>query len=252
MNRCIFMSGYKFSQKLTKYLNKIEIETGRKIKFLERSDLGIKGTTAAYRYHPQYILIIINPENHRSKDDIERSVAHEATHGYILHKLGFCRAEFHENMDDKYKMDVQLVFTMIEDIVVNKIIQNNGFPPFGHEYLPMVNKEIEIAHEGEEKGEIFYHKFTDDPHLEALLMISRYIIAWGFLRYYKLQLSDAEIINKFTSAFKRFYPDYYQFAAKIEEIIEKKDIFKGNDECKAILEILQFFKLSEGVELVRD
>lgn len=244
------MFDYNFSQKLLEYLNKIENETGRKIRFLESSDLGIKGITAAYRYHPHYILIIINPENPRSAGDIERSVAHEATHGYLIHKLGLCRAKFHENTDDKYKKDVQLVFTMIEDIVVNKIIQNNGFPPFGHEYLPMVNKEIEIAHEGEEVGERFYHNFADDPHLEALLMISRYILAWGFLRYYKLQLLDAEIINKFTSAFKRFYPDYYQFAAKIENIIVQKDIFTGDGECKAIREILGLFKLAEGVELV--
>lgn len=246
----VHISDFKFSSKLTEYLKKVETETGRRIKFLESSNLGIKGITAAYRYDPQYILIIINRKNPRSPEDVERSVAHEATHGYIIHKLGFCRSDFHENIADDYKRDVQLLFTMVEDIVVNKIIEDNGFPPFGHEYLPMVREEIRIAHRGEEAGESFYQRFTDDPRLEALLMISRYIIAWGFLKYYALEPNQSELIGEFTKTFQEFYPDYYKFASQIENIIEQNDIFRGYEECKAIQEILELFKLVDGVELI--
>jgi hypothetical protein len=48
----ILMSNFKFSRKLTDYLKKIELDTGREIKFFESLDLGIKGITAAYNYHP--------------------------------------------------------------------------------------------------------------------------------------------------------------------------------------------------------
>ncbi len=238
-----------FSRKLTEYLEKIELETGREIKFFERPDLGIKGITAAYNYHPRYIQIILNPENPRSPGDLERSVAHEATHGYLIHKLKFCRPQFREDADDNYKKDVHLLFTMIEDIVVNKIIMDNGFPPYGHEYLPMVAEETKIAQKGEEAGEEFYHRFTDNPHLEAILMISRYIIAWGFLRYYHLESGDEDVIREFTETFRKFYPDYYKFAAEIEEIIVEYDIFSADGECQSLESILKLFKLDEKVEI---
>ncbi len=245
------MSNFKFSQKLTEYLNKIELITGREIKFFESPDLGINGITAAYNYHSNYIQITLNMENPRSTDDRERSVAHEATHGYLMHKLKFCRPIFHENVDDNYKRDVHLLFTMLEDIVVNKIIQYNGFHPFGHEYLPMVTEEIKIAHKGEEEGEKFYKRFTDNPHLEALLMISRYIIAWGFLKYYHLEPHEEKLILEFTQTFQKYYPDYYKFCVKIEEIIEENNIFIANDECRAIQLILHLFKLDAGIELTQ-
>jgi len=83
-------------------------------------------------------------------------------------------------------------------------------------------------------------------------MISRYIIAWGFLKYYQLTDEDHKVIEEFTNTFKKFYPDYYQYAAKIEKILEDKDIFKGEPECEAVWEILNLFKMDQGVQLVED
>jgi len=246
------MSTFNFSVRLKEFLNKIETETGHQIKFMESSNLGIKGITAAFQYHPQYILIVLDQEYPRQPVDIERSIAHEATHGYILYKLGFCRTKFNPGVSDEYKRNVQLVLTMVEDIVVNKIILEYGFSPFGHEYLPMVREEIKIARRGEEAGEKFYHKFALTPHLEALLMISRYIIAWGFLKYYRLKDEDQKLIEEFTSTFEMFYPDYYQYAVKIKDIIGVRDIFKGEQECEAVWEILKLFKMDQGVKLVKD
>jgi hypothetical protein len=241
-----------FSPKLVEYLKKIEAETGRPIKFTESNELGIKSITAAYQYHPQYILITLNTDYPRSRDDMERSIAHEATHGYIIHRLGFCRSLYVQDSTEDYRKEVQLVFTMIEDIVVNKIIEDNGFPPFGHEYMPMVQEEIKIARMGEEAGESFYSRFTDDYRLEALLMISRYIIAWGFLKYYSLSPEQTEMINEFKKVFKTYYPDYYEFTAQIVKLMEDKDIFNPSEECEVIYEILKMFKMDVGVRLVRE
>ena len=247
----ILMSTLNFSSKLNKFLNKIETETGRQIKFVESSDLGIRGITAAFQYHPSYILIVLDQEYPRAPEDIERSIAHEATHGYIIYKLGFCRTTFNSDVSDEYKRDVQLVLTMVEDIIVNKIISENGFPPYGHEYLPMVREEIKIARRGEKVGEEFYHKFAATPHLEALLVISRYIIAWGFLKFYQLEDKDEKLIHEFTNTFKKFYPNYYQFAGRIEKIIEVNDIFNGEKECEVVRKILKLFKMDQGVKLIR-
>lgn len=246
------MKEFNFSHKLTSYLEHIQKETGHEIKFMESSNLGIKGITAAYQYHPDYILIILNPDYPRLAEDLERSIAHEATHGYLIYGRGFCRTNFPKNIPDDYKRDVQLVLTMLEDIVVNRIIAENGFPPYGHEYLPMVNEEIRVASLGEEAGEEFYHKFADTPHREALLMISRYIIAWGFLNYYILKEEDTELIRRFTNSFKKYYPDYHEFAEKIVDIIKKKDIFQAPGECEALHEILKLLKMDGSVDLIRE
>ena len=74
----------------------------------------------------------------------------------------------------------------------------------------------------------------------------------NILKYYDLKGEDHQLIEEFTNAFKRFYPDYYQFAGKIEEIMDEKDIFKGKEECEVVVEILKLFKMEQGVELVRD
>jgi hypothetical protein len=244
------MASFDFSPKLNKYLEKIQAETGREITFQENTNLGIKGITAAYQYHPEKLIIILNPEYTRAREDVERSIAHEATHGYIIYKLGFCRSKYHEGVPGDYKQDVQIIFTIVEDLVVNRIIQDNGFPPFGHEYLPTLREEIRVAREGEIAGEAFYHQFTDNPHREALLMISRYIIAWGFLKYYNLEVGEEKLIRDFTMVFEEFYPDYYQYAAQLVGILEGKDIFKSHGECQAIREILRIFNMDKNVELV--
>lgn len=245
------MTSFDFSPELNKYLKKIQAETGREITFQENTNLGIKGITAAYQYHPQKLIIILNPEYRRAKEDVERSIAHEATHGYILYKMGFCRSKYSEGVFSDYKRDVQIIFTIVEDLVVNRIIADNGFSPFGHEYLPTLKEEIRVAREGEEAGEAFYHQFTDNLHREALLMISRYIIAWGFLRYYNLKPEEERLVREFTQVFEKYYQDYYRYAARVVEILEEKDIFKSDEECQAIQEILKLFKMDMNVELVK-
>lgn len=246
------MTSFTFSDKLNMFLGRIQEETGREIVFQENNNLGIKGITAAYQYDPQKLIIILNPEYPRAREDMERSIAHEATHGYILYKLGFCRSKYDEGVPSDYKRDVQIVFTIVEDIVVNKIIADNGFPPFGHEYLPTLREEIRVAREGELAGEAFYQQFTENPHREALLMISRYIIAWGFLKYYTLKEEEEELIREFTQVFEKFYPDYYGYAAQVVDIIKKRDIFKSGDECEAIHEVLKLLKMDGDVKLVKN
>ena len=82
-------------------------------------------------------------------------------------------------------------------------------------------------------------------------MISRYIIAWGFLKYYHLEPHEEKLILEFTQTFQKYYPDYYKFCVKIEEIIEENNIFIANDECRAIQLILHLFKLDAGIELTQ-
>lgn len=111
------MPDFKFSSKLTDYLKKIEIETGKEVRILESPYLGLKGMWAGFRYHPDYIIVIIRQGINETNETLERSVAHEATHGYILFKKQYCRGEFPKEADDSDRRDIQLIFTMVDDIL---------------------------------------------------------------------------------------------------------------------------------------
>lgn len=236
----------ELSDRLKNYLLLIEKETGLPVKIFQSPDLGIKGARAAFNYHPDYTVVVLNTSEPRLSVDVERSVAHEATHGYILHKLGFCRAVFTEEATDDVKKKVNVLFSMVEDLTVNRIIPEHGFPPFGSEYLPMLKKEIEVASQGETQGEEFYSNFTSDMEFEDIIMVSRYILAWGFLKYYPLPSGIRSTLQKFLDAYSKAYPHHYPHARKVKEIIIKHNVFTAEGECWSMQEIIKLWGF-EGV-----
>lgn len=239
------MPDFKFSPKLKDYLKKIETETGKEVKILESPYLGLKGMWAGFRYHPDYIIVIIRSDIHKTNDTLERSIAHESTHGYILFKKKYCRGEFPESIEDSDKRDIQLIFTMVDDIVVNKIIFENGFAPFGVEYLAVVQKEIDSMLAGVD----FYRQFSDDLLFDDLLMITRYIVAWGFLEYFELEQEEQDILKKFLNVFKDTYPLQYEITSQIKQIIKDNNIFTSSGHCKAMTHILNLLKFDKLVKI---
>lgn len=239
------MPNFKFSTKLTDYLKKIETETGKEVKILESPYLGLKGMWAGFRYHPDYIIVIIRSDVNKTNETLERSVAHEATHGYILFKKKYCKGEFPESTGENDRKDIQLIFTMVDDIVVNKIISENGFTPFGVEYLAVVQKEVDSMIAGVD----FYRQFSDDILFDDLLMITRYIIAWGFLEYFELNTTEYEILKKFVDVFKDTYPLQYEIISQIKQIIKNNGIFTSAGHCKAMVDILTLLKFDKLVKI---
>ncbi|HML05095.1 MAG TPA: hypothetical protein VK426_04900 [Methanobacterium sp.] len=242
------MLSFEFSSKLQNYLEKIEKETGREVKILESPHLGLKGMWAGYRYHPNFIIVIIRSGVEKSNETLERSIAHEATHGYILFKKNYCRADFNESISENEKKDVQMIFTMVDDIVVNKIISENGFDPFGEEYLAVVQKEVDSMLAGVD----FYHQFSDDLLFDDLLMITRYIVAWGFLEYFELSEDAFNILKKYAEVFKDTYSYQHDIAEKIKATIKDNDIFESEGHCKAMVAILKLLKFYDLLKIVNE
>lgn len=237
-----------FSAKLQDYLNKIEMETGKEVKILESPHLGLKGMWAGYRYHPDFIIVIIRSGIQKTNETLERSIAHEVTHGYILFKKNYCRAEFNSSISVNEKKDIQMIFTMVDDIVVNKIISESGFKPFGEEYLQVVKREIDSMLSGID----FYRQFSDDLLFDDLLMITRYIIAWGFLEYFELSEDVFQILKKYIHVFKDTYPLQHDITGKIKEIIAENDIFSSEGHCRAMVEILKLLKFYDDLKIVNE
>jgi hypothetical protein len=233
--------------KLISYLKKIEKETSKPIKILESNDLGLKGMLSAFRYHPDQIIIIIKKGVKRSDPDLVRSIAHEATHGYLIFKLGYCRPVFKDNASENHMKNAHLIFTMMDDIVVNKIIQENGFPPFGSEYLVSMNFETKSAL----KGENIYQKFSEDPIFDSILMVSRYIIAWSFIEFYNIGENEKEAIKRYLTTFESNFPEEMGLVSKIKYVIKNNDIFIASGHCQAIEEILDLWDIKKFLKLER-
>lgn len=240
------MPDFKFSVKLSNYLEKVEKETGKEVKILQSPYLGLKGMWAGYRYHPDFIVVIIRSGIRKTNETLERSIAHEVTHGYILFKNKYCRADFNESTPDSDRKDIQMIFTMVDDIVVNKIISENGFDPFGIEYLMVVQKEINAMLSGVD----FYSQFSDDVLFDNLLMITRFIIAWGFLEYFELSDDTYNILRKYIEVFKDAYPLQYDISNKVRQIIKNNDIFSSEGHCQAMSEILKLLQFYDSVKIV--
>jgi hypothetical protein len=141
---------------------------------------------------------------------------------------------------------------MVEDVVVNRIIQDNGFLSFGSEYLPMLQREVDVAEKGEQSGEAFYQLFSPDPQTEDILMISRYIIAWGFLNYHSFKKDVQNLIQEFLQKFQQHYSHHYPRASNVQEIIQKHDIFTAEGQCQAIKEIIELWGLEVYVMFKRN
>ncbi|MCK5561835.1 MAG: hypothetical protein KAJ51_14645, partial [Thermoplasmata archaeon] len=78
------------TKKLEEYLKKIDVETGRKIQIQELPSDEMYNMKSAFVYHPSHILILLAKDSNITDPEIEQSIAHEATHGLLVHKMKYC------------------------------------------------------------------------------------------------------------------------------------------------------------------
>ena len=86
---------------------------------------------------------------------------------------------------------------MIEDIVVNKIVQDEGFAALAPRYLDIVKKEIAAALEGKD----YYAKYAYSPVFKNRFMVFRFILAWGCMRYHNLKPAALKTLGRFLKQF---------------------------------------------------
>ncbi len=242
------MTQLQCSAKLSKYLNKVEIETGRSIEFRPAADLGAPGMTFAFRLDPSCILIMYKEGTDLGNPEHEQSIAHEATHGYLIYKLGYSYLREKRKPARNEIGHVNLLFTMIDDIVVSKIIQKEGFPPFDPGYLTMVEKETKAARKGSDR---LYSEFLHDPRFKDKdrFMASRYILAWSSVNYCDLEPYAKRIIYKYLKAFQKAYTKQFTMADQIREIILQHDIFSANGHRKTVEAVARLWHLDDLVGL---
>lgn len=241
----MIMSSMELSDKLEKYLKKIETETGREIKIQEIPSKELYRMKAAFVHHPKYISILLASGCRGIDPEIEQSIAHEATHGLLVYKRGYSMGFFKRPPSAKEKKIVTLLFTMVNDIVINKVIQEKGFLPYSPKYPSIVNEEIRAM----KNGMGIYDEYSDDLSYMEKYMAFRYILAWGYLNYLELDPEVHKTLREYTKNFRNAYPEQYKMARKILGIIFIFDIFAAEGQLTVIEKMLNLWELEDLVEL---
>jgi len=233
----------KLSEKLEEYIKKVEEETGCPARIKNVQDVGLPGADSVFLLHPKYIRVEIieekylDPKGEIKQEEIECIIAHEVTHGLLAYKKNYCRYNtlILNNSEEEGK-SADVLFTMIEDIVVNKIIdENNFFQPLFKNYINILTKrEIEPLRDRKDCYEVKQHSLI----FRDRFMVWRYIQAWGFLEYFDFDKDSERSICEYLELFKKSYPQQYGQAIKTKEIIRKNKIPTSEGFCKAIKKCL--------------
>ena len=123
----------KLSEKLNGYIKKVEEETGRPALIKSVQDVGLYGMSAVFILDPKYIRVeIVEKLFYDSKEEIDQEgfewvIAHEVTHGFLAYKKKYYQLDIVRKCNKLEKDSIDLINSMIEDIVVNKIIHENNF-----------------------------------------------------------------------------------------------------------------------------
>ena len=216
------------SEQLRNYIDRVQKETERPVLIQEVTDLGLPGMSACIKQHPTSILVEVAPGIPPA--ELEQTVAHEITHGLLRYKLGYREIDFSHPIEQRDRRRINMLASMVEDLVVSKIMQDEGFPSFAPNYLEEVEKETKAAR----KKENHYRDFKD-PLVKSVFMVYRYILAWGFLRFTTTDLPTRRKLNAFMTAFQTTYLRQYQMARKITDLIEHNDILTPNG-CSTVIE----------------
>jgi len=234
---------YEPSKRLENYLSKIQNETGRKIVF-ERSD-DHRISRMSFRDHPSRILVLVASGFNMTDPLTERLIAHEITHGFLIYKKGYCHPVLKRSANYNGKRYVDILWTIFDDIVVNKIIHEEGFPSVTSRYLSMVKKETNCIR----KGEDVYKEFSDDLLFKGRFMVCRYILAWGFLEYFSLESSAHQTVEEFVRTFEEKCLKQFEMASQVRTIILQNDIFTSEGHNNAMKELVKLWGLEDLVEL---
>lgn len=239
------MHTFEPSKKLADYFEGISSTTGRKIKLQETTYLGLSGMKASFSKHPTDILITFDPSKYQSQQELEQSLAHEATHGLLLYGRNYHTLTTNTKLSELDIQKLGLLATMIDDVVVNKIIHEKGFEPYAHGYLDMLVKETKAAR----KGADIYRDFSYDSSVKEKFMVFRYILAWGFLKYFDLNIYAKRTIKKFLNTFEKAYPKQFEVASKIKGFIKDNNIFTSEGHFTVMQKCLHLWGMDDKVSI---
>ncbi|MGZ6224300.1 MAG: hypothetical protein ACXWMH_02180 [Syntrophales bacterium] len=132
-----------------KVLDWVIEETGKPLVVNFTEGIGAN-MAAGFVLHPDKVQIDISPSKSSTEAEIVDNICHEALHGYLIHKSGYHFPEPITNIATEDVYLLSLAGTMIDDIVVDKILEDLHLNPTSSQYIPQVKREIKAMNKGKD------------------------------------------------------------------------------------------------------
>lgn len=242
------MNSVQLSQNAINLIDWVQTETNKPIIIDVSNDIGAN-MLASFTPDPDNIKIKVTERlSNYQQDVIDQSICHEAIHGLLLHKHGYYFPTPVNNPDQEIRMSINICMTMIDDIVVNKILADKGMQPFSPLYLPMVKEEIDAINNN---TDLYEEHLAIGNHFYERFKIFRYIMACGFLKYFQLSSEHGKLISRFTKYFERYSRNLMPEAKQIIMWIDANDIFTPQGHRTVVENILKMWDVSKFVKFFK-
>jgi hypothetical protein len=238
----------QLSEKTKNFFEYVKNETGKPIQIQQSKSVGLQGMNFAFTHDPSFIILEIVLPFGGSIDQFENSLAHEACHGLLTYSRGYVHLKPVNAIKGNVSFSLSVIGTMVDDVPVNKLIQDYGFRAYGENYLRMVKREGKFASKGDRT---IYNNTGPDEESRKRFMIYRYVAAWTYLQYFIMNSLDRSSLQKFRKSFSRAYPDIGKEGSNICECFKKYDVFSKEGHEEIIKKVLCGWNLDEFVLIER-
>jgi hypothetical protein len=223
----------QLSEKIQSFFSYVQSESGRSISLQQTASVGLQGMNFAFEDHPTNIIIRFVLPFKGSIDQFEQSLAHEAGHGLMTHGRDYIHLEPNQKLDNVTAFSLSVIGTMIDDVPVNKVIQDHGFRAYDENYVSTLKREAKAA---KRKDFSIYSKTGPNDLTKKRFAIYRYVAAWAYLQYFTISSIQRDVLRKFRKNFKRAYPNLSKQGLEICEHFKEYDVFtpsghKNISEC---------------------
>ncbi len=228
------------------YVDTVSREAGRPVNLVRVKDPPRSGTPVALQLPPAEFAIHVWQGLDVKAPAAERLVVHELTRGRLLYARGYVRLEPAAGIAESERQSLVVVSTMVDDVVVNAVMQREGFTPYDNVYMEEMARETRSA----EAGKDHYVQFSFDPAFKRRFMIFRYVLAWGTLQYLTLSSFESRRINRFLKAFAKAYPKTWQASERVQGLFTAHDAFTAAGHRDIVGGVLSDWSLAHAATLV--
>lgn len=247
-------NGTQLTEKLRAYNERVESETGRKVVFRPFGESSVQpGITGQIKIGPSYegIVHIEYLANKPTTDpEVEKVLAHELTHALLYYARGYLYVDAPEGVDTRLVQQSADVMDFIDDIVVDRIVQDEGFLPVTEHQLSSITNNTTTLALAKNPAQIEM-PHPDDAVRSEINLVGQYIYAWALPRYLALDDRTTSILKNFQRIFPQFLAKEYTKAKHIKKLMSAHSIFNSRGREEVLMGALRLWKLDTTVLLIK-
>jgi hypothetical protein len=233
------------SQEVRCYIAKVEEKTELTIKFChEDSDLCKRRFRArCIVERPKDILVKMCLENLPTQLDLETCIAHEITHGLLarsekyVHPISVVR-------DKIMAKKAEMIGNILEDIVIYKIVEQEGFLSTCPIEVEHINGLAEAIEQSSIEDPVTYDAMLKDKVSQSIIRVGIYIDCTHAADEISLEEGSKKIFERYLTAYRKRHFDEDKFhITAFEDAISKYYISKPEGFRSAVEDLTKHFKL---------